>query len=57
MKVDLENTSFARIDNFMSKMRAEFGNPPFYCNGSCMGMPDEQNVLNELSILIIIIIN
>jgi hypothetical protein len=40
----LENRSNDQIDAFMNKMYNEFGQPPFNCNGSCMGGPDEQKV-------------
>uniref|UniRef100_A0A915NCQ4 guanylate cyclase n=1 Tax=Meloidogyne javanica TaxID=6303 RepID=A0A915NCQ4_MELJA len=41
--IDLENRSNAQIDSFMSKMYAEFGQPPFNCSDSCMGGPEDQN--------------
>nr|CAD2149303.1 unnamed protein product [Meloidogyne enterolobii] len=41
--IDLENQSVDQINTFNKKMYAQFGQPPFNCNGSCMGGADEQN--------------
>ncbi|CAK5081085.1 unnamed protein product [Meloidogyne enterolobii] len=41
--IDLENQSVDQINTFNKKMYAQFGQPPFNCNGTCMGGADEQN--------------
>ncbi|KAF7634237.1 Guanylate cyclase [Meloidogyne graminicola] len=41
--IDLENQSIDQINTFNKQMYSQFGQPPFNCNGSCMGGPNEQN--------------
>uniref|UniRef100_A0A1I8B604 Guanylate cyclase n=1 Tax=Meloidogyne hapla TaxID=6305 RepID=A0A1I8B604_MELHA len=40
--IDLENRSNTQIDAFVRNMYTEFGQPPFNCNDTCMGGPEEQ---------------